>query len=177
MRIHAATLGVVFLCALAAPAGTASALILTLESPPVLGLSDETGSFTLSFPGFLQGTVSGTQSVTYRIEANNMTAGTIQGAVSARLQETASGIDLEADVAGYQNLGNSNFAMLQESQSGYRVISTDQTSLADKTPGNGAGNDKMLDGNLTLTWRARLTADAPAGQQSRLLVVTIREGN
>ncbi len=177
MRIHSAVWGIAFLCFSAAPVGTASALIITLDSPPVLSISDETGSFTLSFPGFLQGTVSGTQSVTYRIEANNMTAGTVQGAVSARLQETANGIDLEADVTGYQNLGNSNFAMLQESQSGYRVVSSAQTFLADKTPGNGAGNDKRLDGNLTLSWRARLTADAPAGQQSRFLVVTLREGS
>lgn len=177
MRIQAAVWGIAFLGVLAAPAGSALGLIITLDAPAVLSISDETGSFTLAFSGFLQGTVSGTQSVTYRVEANNMTAGTVQGAVSARLQETASGIDLEADVGGYQNLGNSNFAALQESQSGYRVVSTDQTSLADKTPGIGAGNDKSLDGNLTVTWRAKLTADAPAGQQSRFLVVTIREGN
>lgn len=177
MRIQAVVWGISFLGVWATPVCPALGLIITLESPAVLSISDQTGSFTLSFPDFVEGTLSGTQSVTYRIEANNMTAGTVQGAVSARLQETASGIDLEADVNGYQNLGNGNFAMLQESQSGYRVILTDQTFLADKTPGNGAGNDKSLDGNLTIAWRARLTANAPAGQQSRFLVVTIREGN
>lgn len=166
----------ILLCVLIGTARCAWALIITLDAPPVLSISDDTGSFTLTFPSFLQGTLSSTQSVLYRIQANNMVAGSVSGAVSARLDETFEGIDLEADVSGYQNLGKSNFASLQESQPGYRAIQTSQTSLADKTPGTGGG-DTNLDGNLTVSWRGRLTENAAAGQRSRFLVVTIREGS
>lgn len=149
--------------------------IIIIESNPVLSISDETGSFTLIFPNFISGTVSTAQTVLYRVQANNMTPGLVPGAVSARLQETMEGIDLEADVNGYQNLGNSTFARLQEAQSGYRVVQVSETALADKTAGTGGG-DVSLDGNLTVTWRARLTAPAAAGQRSQFLVVTLKEG-
>ncbi len=153
---------------------SASALIVILKSDPVLSISDETGSFTLVFSDFVKQTVSSMQSVTYRVQANNMASGTVQGAVSARLDQLFDGIDLEGDVDGYTNLGKSNFSVLQEAQSGPRVIQAAQTALADKTPGTSSG-DANLDGNLTVTWRARLTADASAGQNSRFLVVTLKE--
>lgn len=162
------------LCMLAGAGRPASALIITLEVPPVLSVSDETSSFTFTFPDFVRGTVSGTQTVVYRIQANNMTAGTVQGVVSARLEQTLDGIEMEADVNGYQNLGGSTFAVLEEAISGYRAVQASETSLADKVAGTGSG-DATLDGNLTVTWRAQLTAEAPAGQQSRFLVVTLKE--
>ena len=167
----------VLLCVLIGTARCAWALIITLDAPPVLSISDDnTGSFTLTFPSFLQGTLSSTQSVLYRIQANNMVNGTVSGAVSARLDEAFDGIDLEGAVTGYQNLGGNNFASLHESQSGYRVIQTGQTSLTDKMPGTGTG-DTNLDGNLTITWRGRLTTNAAAGQRSHFLIVTILEGS
>ena len=166
----------VLLCMVVGTARCAWALILTLEAPPVLSISDDTGPFTLTLPDFLQGTLSSTQSVIYRIQANNMVKGTVSGAVSARLDQAFDGMDLEGDVAGYQNLGSNSCASLQESQPGYQVIQTTGTSLADKMSGTGGG-DTNLDGNLTITWRARLTANASAGQRSRFLVVTIREGS
>lgn len=177
LRRALAGIGLIMLGGLAAGGPDASALILTLEAPQTLSVSDESGSFSLDFPSFLKGTISTPQSVVYRIQANNLMAGTIQGAVSARLDEAVEGLDLEADVQSYQNQGDSNFATLQETQSGFRVIPAGQSvPLADKASGNGSG-DALLDGTLTITWRGRLTADAPAGQKSRFLVVTIREGN
>ena len=159
---------------LAPDAADADSLIITLDSPTVLSISDTTGSFTLVFPNFVKGTLSSLQSVTYRIQANKMAAGTVQGAVSASLSELFPGIDLQADVDGYQNLGKSNFGLLQEVQAGPQNIETAPAALADKTPGTGSG-DNNLDGNLTVTWRAKLTTDTAAGQNSRFLVVTLKE--
>ena len=153
---------------------SASALLITLGSDPVLSISDETGSFTLVFSDFAKGTISSMQSVTYRVQANNMAAGTVQAAVSAKLEQLFDGIDLEADVDNYENVGEKTFASLQEAQSGSRAIEMTSTALADKMPGTGS-DDSNLDGNLTVTWRARLTADAAAGQGSRFLVVTLKE--
>lgn len=177
MRFQVIIGGVLFLSTLVAPTGAAKALIVTLEVPAVLSVSDEGGSFALNFSNFLKGTVSASHSVTYRIQANNLARGIVQGAVSARLEEVAEGVELEADVNAYQNLGEGHCAVLEEAQSGYQPIRVAQTTpLAHKIPGTGGG-DATLDGNLTVTWRARLTADAPAGQQSRFLVVTVREGS
>ena len=164
------------LCGLAGSGATAWALILTLDAPPVLSISDEASSFTLTFPGFLRGTVSDAHTVVYRIQANNLVAGGAPAAVSARMEEAIEGVDLEADISGYQNLGGGNFARLEEAQPGYKAVGTDQAALVSKTPGSGGG-DAMLDGTLTVTWRARLTQDAPAGQQMRFLRVTLREGS
>ena len=177
MRIRSAIWGIPFFFGLVWPAGDASGLLITLEVPAVLSVSDESGSFALHFSDFLKGSVSAPHSVTYRIQANNLVAGIIQGAVSARLEEPIEGMELEADVNNYQNLGEESSSRLVEAQSGYQPIQAAQTiPLAHKVPGAG-GDDATLDGNLTVTWRARLTADAPAGQQSRFLVVTVREGN
>ena len=177
MRIRAAAWGIALGGLLAAPVGTAHGLLITLEVPAVLSVSDESGSFALNFSNFLKGSVSSSHSVTYRIQANHLVGGVVQGAVSARLQEEVEGVDLEADVNGYQNLGEEGFALLAETQSGYQPVRAAQlTPLADKMPGTGSG-DSTLDGSSTVTWRAKLTANAPAGQQSRFLVVTVREGS
>ena len=158
------------------PARAGGDLILTLDSDPVLSISDDTGPFTLSFANFLQGTLSTTQSVAYRVQANNMVAGTVPGAVSAQISQEVNGILLEGDVEGYQNLGGDNFSSLQEAQSGFRTVPATLTAMADKVPGSGSGNFN-LDGNLTITWRARLSSDAAGGSRSRFLIVTLREGS
>ena len=164
-----AVVAILLLCATAGWVRSAWAVILTWSSPPVLSITDSMGSFTLSFPDFLNGTTSATQSVTYRVRANNMPGGELSGAVSARLDQLFEGIDLQADVNTYQNLGTPSYALLQEAQSGYWTVQTAQTALANKTAG------VLLNGTLTVTWRARLTADAVAGQRSRFLVVTLRD--
>ena len=178
-RIHrlATVFGVLAaLLAWATPDGTARGQLVGGGSPPVLSISDDIGSFTLTFSNFLQGSVSSTQEVAYRIQANNMMTGSVQGVVSARLQQTFSGIDLEVDVTAYQNLGVPSSANLQESVAGRQVVNTTGVSLANKTPGNG-NNDKVVDGNLGILWQARLTGNVIAGSRTTGLVVTLKDGN
>lgn len=155
---------------------SAGAVILNLNAPPILSIEDDSGPFALTFPDFLQGSQSTPQTVTYRVRANHMSPGLLPAAISARLGEAFDYADLEADVQGYRNSGIPNFATLQEAQNGFRTVETTNTPLADKHPGQGAG-DRCLDGQLTMTWRATLKRDAPAGTQSRSLIVTLRDGN
>lgn len=162
--------------ALAASWSPANAMICELNAPPVLSITDETGDFTLVFTDFVSGAVSSTQEVTYRVQANNMAAGTVSPAVTAELGSTFDSAGLEADVSSYSNLGDPEFSTLEEAQSGYTEIGTSATSLANKSPGTGHG-EFCLDGNLVITWRAKLTADTPAGSESRSLIVTLRDGS
>lgn len=155
---------------------SAWALILSVLVSPVLSISDETGSFTLSFTDFVAGTVSSTQAVTYRVQANNMAAGTVPLAVTAELGSAFDVATLEGDVSSYSNLGESEFSILEESAPGYVAIGTSATPLTNKKPGTGYG-EYCLDGNLVITWRAKLTADSPAGSESRSLIVTLKDGN
>ena len=151
-------------------------MICDVNVPPVLSISAETGDFTLTFSGFLTGAVSSTQEVTYRVQANNMAAGTVSPAVTAELGSAFGAAALEGDVSGYSNLGESEFSNLEEGEPGYIEIGTSSTALANKKPGTGHG-EYCLDGNLVVTWRARLIADTPAGSENRSLIVTLKDGN
>lgn len=160
----------------AVPWTCAWALICDVNVAPVLSITDETGDFTLTFSDFAKGALSSTQAVTYRVQANNMAGGTVAPAVTAELVSAFDLATLEADVSSYSNLGESSFSALEEGQSGYVEIGTSPTALADKKPGTAHG-EHCLDGNLSVTWRAKLVTDTPPGSESRSLVVTLKDGN
>ena len=162
--------------ALAASWTPASAMICELDAPPVLSITDETGDFTLTFTDFVSDSLSSTQEVTYRVQANNMAAGTVSPALTAELGSAFDTAVLQGGLSSYSNLGESEFSTLEEAQPGYVDIGTSATSLAKKNPGTGHG-EYCLDGNLVITWRAKLTADTPAGSEIRPLIVTLRDGN
>ena len=150
------------------------ALICTVHAPPVLSISDTTGPFTLTFTGFVNGTESNTQVVTYTIQANKMDKKDVAGAVSAQLATAFTNIDLKVDVGSYTNLGESNFATLSEAATGEITIGTSTTDLADKGGGQAQGRT-CLDGTLEVTWKGTLTTDHGAGSESQTLTVTLKE--
>jgi hypothetical protein len=152
------------------------ALILEVQAPAVLSISDSPDSLMLTFTDFLPGAKSDVQVATYRIRANQMSAGYVQGAVSGALTSPFPQMVLEADVLGYRNLGTSGYARLKESVPGYRKMEGIATSLADKIAGTGVW-DLCLDGELTVAWRAGLTSPAAAGQERRTLILTLRDGH
>ncbi len=155
---------------------SAWAVILNLNVPPILSFEYDGGPFTLPFSSFLEGSRSGTHAVTYRIRANQMNFGMLPAAISVRLGEAFDHVRLEAYVQAYQNLGPSNFATLRESRSGFQTIETVDKPLADKQAGQGEG-DPCLDGHLTVIYGAILKDDAPAGTQTRSVIVTLHDGN
>lgn len=154
----------------------ADAMICELNVPPVLSITDETGDFTLLFTNFLSGTLSSTQQVSYRVQANNMATGTVSPAITARLGSLFDTVELQADISSYTNAGNDRFAALQEVNAGPITVAASATPLANKSPGVGHF-DYCLDGNLVITWRAKLTTDTPAGSENRSLIVTLRDGS
>jgi len=156
--------------------GTAWALILNVQVSSVLSISDDTGNITLTFSNFRKGTESSTATVTYHLRANNMAPGMISAAVIAELSSPFDLADLQAIVSDYTNLGDSNLSHLGKIRPDYVTIGTSPTPLADKHPGQGNG-DVLLNGNLAITWRARLTQDASAGSETRSLLVTLKDGN
>ena len=160
---------------LSSPHPGAWALICEVDAPPVLSITDEVGPFKLTFNDFAKDTLSTTQIVNYRIEANTMADGTVPNAVSAKLENLFSNADFKGDVQSYTNLGDADFADLVEAQSGFVTLKTSDTRLADKSGGKGHGKH-CLDGKLAILWRAKLTQDAPAGTQTSLLIVTLRDG-
>ena len=155
-------------------AASAWGLILNVTAPPLMSITDDVGSLVLSFPHFRQGTESSPQPVTYRIQCNNLTArGSGVPLVTAQMESPFDMADLEAAVSGYVNLGDPSFATLNEAQPGYVPIGGAAAPLANKQAGQGQG-DACLDGELTITWRAKLTQDAPAGSESRNLTLTLK---
>lgn len=151
------------------------AIICTVEAPPVLSITDNTGPFTLVFNNFREGTNSTPEVVTYTIQANQMAAGTLTGAISANLSDLFTEINLKADVDSYTNAGDPGFASLSESSGGDIVVGNVSTNLANKTPGTGQG-DACLDGTLSITWKATLTKDHPGGSETRIVTVTLKDG-
>ena len=165
-----------FIVALAVGTGTYSwALVFQIDVPPVLSLTEETGSFTLTFSDFLKGSRSSTFTTIYRIQTNNMVAGIVKGAVSGHLSEPFEPVELEAAVEGYQNSGENRFAHLVGSEPHFKAVGAQATPLADKETGQGS-EDRCLDGRLTVTWRATLKENTPAGSQNRVLIVTLHDG-
>ena len=165
----------VFGLTLAPAADWGWALMCQVDAPPVLSITDDVGPFTLSFPDFAGGSLSTVQVVVYRVQANNMAPGSIQGAVTAHLDSLFGDAELRADVTGYANLGDPEFSTLSEAQGGFVTVQTTPVQLADKQPGD-VCCDPCMDGTLTVLWQARLTGDAAAGSTTRTLTVTLRDG-
>ena len=159
----------------AAGAAQATGPIFSFNSPPILHLSADKGSFTLTFKDFIQGSWSDAETVTYRVRANNMAAGTVRGAVSADLQDELEEITLAAEVGEFQNQGEAGFAGLAKAGSKALEIHSGQTALVDKTPGGGSF-DLCVDGEIQVAWKGQLKADVPEGKQHQRLVVTVRDG-
>ena len=161
---------------LLSPSAWAIILNLNLNVSPVLSVGYDGGPFTLSFSNFLQGSLSDTHTVTYRIQANSANPGDFRAAVSAHLREPFRHAELQADVAGYRNLGPPGFATLAESQAGFKTVETAGTPLADKRSGQGAGTH-CVDGEFTVVYRARLVSDSAEGTETASVVMTFYDGN
>ncbi len=150
-------------------------IVLELSVPSEVSITSSNNDFTLKFTDFNKGSQSSTEVVTYRIRANNMGPGHLLGTLSVRLTEPFEYARLEATVADFKNQAEeAGFSSLQPSQPGFCTIGTELTSLADKQPGQGQW-DACLDGYLSVSWKATLTRDAPAREESRALIITLKD--
>ena len=147
---------------------------VTVAVNNVLSISDTTGNFTLTFSDFEIGQETPTQLVTYRVKANNMTTGALTGVVAAKLNALIYGVDLKGDPGAYANIGSSGNVPLSESGAGFITIGTLATNLADKAATTG-NQQKVLNGNLPIIWKAVATQDLTSGSYPATLTVTLKD--
>lgn len=152
----------------------ADPLILDIEVAPELSVGSQASGFTLVFSGYREGSESTSEVALYDVRANNMAGGRLTGALTARLSEPFENMDVEASVQDYQNSGGSELSTLRASKADFQTVGTESVSLADKEPGQGVW-DLCLEGRVAVAWRARLKRNAPAGTQSRILFVTLKD--
>jgi len=142
---------------------------------PGISITEETGDFTLTFDNYTAGTQSDTRQVQYRIKGNSFPTSALDGVVSAKLSQTIDGVELQADVGSYDNLGSEGNIQLEETQSGFHAVGTALTSLADKRVTTGS-QARVLNGRLPIDWRAQAIEDLSAGNYTTTLTVTVKDG-
>lgn len=107
--------------------------------------------------------------VSYTIMANDV--GRLQDLILVRVSPEIEGIALETRMASYAKQGGT--ARLTANSSDFVTISADDRGVADKTVDEGEG--KILDGQLTLLYRARALRDLEAGMHEATLIVSFAD--
>ena len=154
----------------------ASVSVTVVVVEPSLSLADEEGEFSLSFrePSF-KGAESGIRTVNYHLRSNSVPATAQEGILSARITGSDQGMEIQADVGRFANSGSPEAIALQESSSGYRVVGTLPTPLADKQA-NAPLQPTILDGSVPVSWKATATENLPPGRpRNTTLTVTFRD--
>lgn len=141
-------------------------VLLQIEIQPALNYGSDHSTLDLIFPDFTNGAVTNTISVNYSLMANDV--GRTQGVISGHLEQLLPGIDFQANVGSYSKLSGN--ASLVPAASGFVVVTTEETGFADKVVDEGDG--KLVDGTLMITYRAVITGDQPAGQQTGMFTVS-----
>lgn len=157
---------ILFLFPLLNPSTLAEDVLLQIEIQPALNYGSDHSTLDLIFPDFTNGAVTNAISVNYSLMANDV--GRTQGVISGHLEQLIPGIDFQANVGSYSK--QSGNASLVPASAGFVVVTTDETGLADKVVDEGDG--KLVDGTLTITYRAVITGDQPAGQQTGMYTVS-----
>jgi len=173
-----ATLALSLLLALAGVAAadtdqaTHSVSISVPKAP--LSITDDTGNFALTFEDPIEGALTNTQVVNYRLKGNGLPTSSLEGVVSASLGSELEDIEVQADVGSFTNEGSAGNIILTESGGGFLEIEDDLTPLADKgvTTGNQAS---VLNGTLAVSWRAEAEQDLAAGEYPASLTVTLKD--
>ncbi|MBI4972083.1 MAG: hypothetical protein HZC17_09700 [Candidatus Omnitrophica bacterium] len=166
----------IFLGIITFPRIPLNAFIVTINAPPVLSIIDDTGGFLLlSFDGFSPGSETNVGVVNYTIQSNTMATGTVADALSARLSGPFTDIEFKASAGSFTNAGTPDFSSLQSTSAGFITIGIADVALASKQPGTGDG-DVLLDGTITVNYKAVLSTDHAAGIENQSLIVTLKDG-
>ncbi len=141
-------------------------VLLHFNSQSAVSFTSSQSSFDLTLPDFSAGSISPTAEVGYSIIANDV--GRIQDVVMAHLDVPIDGIALEVRLGSFSSNGEQSH--LVSPGSGFVTLNTFDQGVADKV--TDAGDGKIVDGNLTLQYRARLTQELPAGPHEATVTVT-----
>ena len=145
---------------------------VTVSIPEILSLTADKTNFTVSFPGYVQtNDESTTNVVTYTVQSNNMRQADGATAINANLDVLYDRMDFFADPGAYtKTSGNTEIA---EQAAGFIKILAMNTVLAKKANTVAGSDGKLLNGTMPITYKAKATADVPAGDQNRQLFVTL----
>ena len=151
-----------------------SSFILTVAVQPEMSLSSQESTLPLKFQNYAQGSRSNVRTAGYRIQANNLSSGSIQGIVAAKLKDPLERVELSASFQNYENLGEKGFSVPRAVQPGFQPVTTSGTALATKEGGD-RGGSRVLDGRFFLAWQATLTEEAPAETQTASVTITVKD--
>lgn len=140
-------------------------VVLHINAERSISFTADQSSLNLTFLSFRKGATTDTAQVTYTLSGNDVNR--MQDLILVRMDAEIPGINLQVQAGPYsKRAGN---ASLVPSKSGFVNLSTTDTGLANKTIDGSDG--KILDGTLTMSYRAELTEDQTAGQ--RIVIVTV----
>ena len=144
---------------------------VTIEVPSYLFINGDQKDLRLTFSDYKAGAESNTQDVIYTVSGNNMTQPEGAPAVSARLDDSFSDIDLKARVGSY--IKESGNIELGPVSSDFVSIGNSETAIAKKS--NSTGDGKLLRGQVAISYKAVATATLKAGEYSRQLTLTLTD--
>jgi hypothetical protein len=159
---------------MAFPAGTfadgdSAEILFHLNSQSSISFTSSQTSFQLTLPGYQNGMISDSSDVQYQIMANAV--GRLEDLVLIRLMSPMDGIAIEGRMGQFSK--EAGTAHLVSNSSDYVALSTTDTGLADKVIDEGEG--RIIDGSLTLSYRARALRDLEAGNHEATLIVSFAD--
>ena len=168
MAVFASILAAVITSPLAVPfaAGQSCDVVVHCQSQSSISFNANQSSFQLTLPDYRQGTTSDAVEISYSLLANDV--GRLEDLVVVRLMTEFDGIALEGRMGHFTAHGGT--AHLTASSSDFKALSTADLGLANK--GADSGNGRMIDGDLTLLYRAKALKDLEAGRHDNTLIVS-----
>ncbi len=144
----------------------------TVSVPSIMSIAADTGSFTLTMPGFASGSESDTKTIVYTVQSNDIQQGDDATVIDAAIDFAYDRIDLKAQVGSYtKTAGNTE---LQAASAGYVTIGAGSNTVLAKKANTTADSDgRVLQGTFPVTYKAVATADLSAGDQTHILYVNM----
>lgn len=149
--------------------GDSAELLFHLNSQSSISFTSNQTSFQLTLPGYQNGMTSDPAAVEYQVMANAV--GRLEDLVLIRLMSAMDGIAIESRMSQFSKTEGT--AHLVSNSSDYVTLSTVDAGLADKVIDEGEG--RIIDGSLTLSYRARALRDLEAGNHETTLIVSFAD--
>ena len=149
--------------------GDSADIVFSLNSQSSISFTSSQSSFQLTLPNYQTGTVSPAVTVEYQVMANDV--GRLEDLVLARLLTALDGVSLESRMDQFSK--TSGTAHLVSNASGYTTLEAQDVGLADKVIDEGDG--RIIDGSLTVSYRARAVRALEAGVHETTVIVSFAD--